>query len=179
MLFLQSSHDFFSSHFEQIERQSFLNSVIFVPILSHTQYNSFCNTQIKWSSIAFGRPELTEPMSQSVGERFCAKCYGCEKYALIDRHYFLPLLSSFESYLLPFLPFILDLVEAGFGFICVNLYCRLSIFLIYRLFSFINNNHFNYTTEDRWPPRSICYVQLQPRHEMAIQISSCQLFLQH
>jgi len=101
-----------------------------------------------------------------------------KKYELIDRHYFIPLLSSFESYLLPFLPFILDFVEAGFGFICVNLYCRLSIFLIYSLSSFINKNHLNYTAEDEHPPGSFCSAQLSPRHEMAIEISSCQLFLQ-
>ena len=154
-------------------------SAHFYSLASNTQYNSFSNTQLKWSSIAFGRPELPEPMSRSAGERFWTKCYRCEKYELIDGHYFMPFLSSFESYLLPFLPFILDLVEAGFGFICVNLYCRLSIFLIYPLFSFINKNHLNYTSENKQPPRSFCSAQLQPQHEMAIEISSYQSFLQH
>jgi len=61
----------------------------------------------------------------------------------------------------------------------LNLYCRLSIFLIDSLFSFINKNHLNYTSEDKQPPRSSCSAQLQPRHEMAIEISSYQLSLQH
>jgi len=53
--------------------------------------------------------------------------------------YFVPLLSSFELDLFPFLLFILVLVERGLGFICVNLYCLLSIFLIYLFFSWTSN----------------------------------------
>ena len=63
--------------------------------------------------------------------------------------YFVPLLSSFESCLLPFLPFMLDLEEAGFDLICVNLFCLLSIFLIYLLISYRNNRHLDYMIEDQ------------------------------
>jgi hypothetical protein len=68
------------------------------------------------------------------------------KFAL--NFYFVPLLSSLESCLLPFLLFMLDLVEAGFDLICVNLYCLLSIFLIHLPVSFRNNHHLDYTTKD-------------------------------
>ena len=98
------------------------------------------------------------------GERIAGRAVGPKivnsmtKWAAISDYYFTPLLSSFELYLLPFLPFILDLVEAGFGLICVNLYCLFSIFLIYLLFSRRNNRPVNYTTKDkrlqkvlRWP----------------------------
>jgi len=47
------------------------------------------------------------------------------------RIYFLALLSSFESYLLPFLFFMPAFVKAGLGLMCVNLYCLLSTFLIW------------------------------------------------
>ena len=69
--------------------------------------------------------------------------------------YFIPLLSSFELYLLPFLPLILVLIKVGFGFICVNLYCLLSIFLISLLFSCRSNRHINYTAKDKQPQKEV------------------------
>jgi hypothetical protein len=85
---------------------------------------------------AGARGRIPGVVSLVLQRRFACRAVGpkivnMKKRAVTNDYRFMPLLSSFESYLLPFLPFILDLVEADFGFICVNLYCLFSSYICF------------------------------------------------